>query len=226
MTSVTMEKLFDAVINQDTEGLLSLFADGEANLSLPSFGTISNNRIFAMLVKKLERRFTYLGVTSRHERICVSGSRQVSEYTLSYLFHDEEHHKEVTYATPTALVCDLNADGKITFMNVYTGFDAFVGKEIVRPAMYNAKAALWDEMPASVRADYEAKQVDRRCEPCRVFRAGNCVYVEENVLFTLGEICTPQAHLSVFTLDEQDGVSDKKEYGEIVWEFKLWPTLY
>ena len=211
MTSVTMENLFDAVINQDIEGLLSL---------------ISNNRIFAMLVKKLERRFSYLGVTARHERTCVSGSRQVSEYTLSYLFHDEEHHKEVTYATPTALVCDLNAEGKITFMNVYTGFDAFVGKEIVRPAMYNAKAALWDEMPASVRADYEAKQADRRCEPCRVFRAGNCVYVEENVLFTLGEICTPQAHLSVFTLDEQGSVSEKKDYGEIVWEFKLWPTLY
>ena len=85
MTSVTMENLFDAVINQDIEGLLSLFADGEANLSLSSFGTISNNRIFAMLVKKLERRFTYLGVTARHERTCVSGSRQVSEYTLSYL---------------------------------------------------------------------------------------------------------------------------------------------
>ena len=179
-----------------------------------------------MLVKKLERRFSYLDVTAQHERTCASGSRQVSEYTLSYLFHDEEHHKEVTYATPTALVCDLNAEGKITFMNVYTGFDAFVGKEIVRPAMYNAKAALWDEMPASVRADYEAKQADRRCEPCRVFRAGNCVYVEENVLFTLGEICTPQAHLSVFTMDEQGGVSDKKDYGEIVWEFKLWPTLY
>ena len=83
MTSVTMENLFDAVINQDIEGLLSLFANGEANLSLPSFGTISNNRIFAMLVKKLERRFSYLGVTARHERTCASGSRQVSEYTLS-----------------------------------------------------------------------------------------------------------------------------------------------
>ena len=46
------------------------------------------------------------------------------------------------------------------------------------------------------------------------------------VLFTLGEICTPQAHLSVFTLDEQGSVSEKKDYGEIVWEFKLWPTLY
>lgn len=226
MTSVTMETLFDAVIRKDTEGLLALFARGEARLSLPSFGYIGNNRIFSMLIQKIERRFTYLGVTARHERTCTGGNRQVSEYVLSYVFRDTEHQKDVVYATPAALVCDLDTEGKITFMNVYTGFDAFVGKEIIRPALYNADAALWDAMPSSVRNDYEARKEDRRCEPCRVFCAENLVYVEENVLFTLGEICTPQAHLSVFTLDAQGRVSDKKDYGEIVWEFKLWPTLY
>lgn len=226
MPNVTMENLFEAVGRKDSEGLLTLFADGKANVSLPSFGTISNNRIFAMLIQKLERRFSYLGVTAQHERTCEGDAWRVSEYTLSYVFHDEERQKDVVYATPTALVCDLNADGKIAFMNVYTGFDAFVGKEIVRPAMYNANAALWKELPASVKQNYEDKKADRRCEPCRVLRAENQVYVEENVLFTLGEICTPQAHLSVFTLDEQGNVSGKKDYGEIVWEFKLWPTLY
>lgn len=226
MPNVTMENLFEAISRKDSEGLLTLFADGKANVSLPSFGTISNNRIFAMLIQKLERRFSYLGVTAQHERTCEGDFRRVSEYTLFYVFHDEERQKDIVYATPTALVCDLNADGKITFMNVYTGFDAFVGKEIVRPAMYNANAALWKELPASIQKDYEDKKADRRCEPCRVLHAENQVYVEENVLFTLGEICTPQAHLSVFTLDEQGNVSGKKDYGEIVWEFKLWPTLY
>ena len=226
MMNVTMENLFDAIIWQDVDALLTLFAGGKAKLSMPSFGTISNNRIFAMLVKKLERRFTYLGVQAKHERTCINANVMVSEYVLSYVFHDEEHQKEIVYSTPTALVCDVDADGKITFMNVYTAFDAFVGKEIVRPAMYNADETLYKTLPASIRKSYEDMLADRRCEICRVSRINHCVYVEENVLFTLGEICTPQAHLSVFTLGDNDELCEKKEYGEIVWEFKLWPTLY
>ncbi|MDD3337056.1 MAG: hypothetical protein PHI98_16360 [Eubacteriales bacterium] len=226
MMNVTMDNLFDAVMAKDAKALLTLFANGEAKIALPSFGIISNNRIFTMLVQKLYNRFSYLGVTARHDRTLTGEGFLISEYTLAYVFHDEEHHCDVIYDTPTALVCEVDAQQKITFMNVYTGFDRFVGKEIVRPAMYNADQKLWNLMPESVKANYESAKKERLTEPCRIFKAGNQLCVEENVLFTEGEICTPQAHLSIFTLDAAGAVAEKRDYGEIVWEFKLWPTLY
>ena len=101
-----------------------------------------------------------------------------------------------------------------------------MGKEIIRPALYDAEPLLLQALPASVAAAYEAMKPERLAEPCRVHLAADRVYVEENVLFTQGEICTPQAHLSVFALAPDGSVAERLDYGEIVWDFKLWPTLY
>ena len=49
---------------------------------------------------------------------------------------------------------------------------------------------------------------------------------EENILMIQGDICTPQARLSVYLLDENGQVTARETYGEVVWDFKLWPTLY
>ena len=97
-------------------------------------------------------------------------------------------------------------------MIVYTDFDAFVGKPIIRPAIYNARSELREQLPQAVQALYD-DDTQRR-------------YVEENALFTKGEICTPQAHLSVFVLGQDGSVKQRCDYGGIVWDFKLWPTLY
>ena len=50
--------------------------------------------------------------------------------------------------------------------------------------------------------------------------------IEENILMIQGDICTPQARLSVYLLDENGQVTARETYGEVVWDFKLWPTLY
>lgn len=225
MEQLTMENLFSAVLREDVDALLGLFSGGEARLSMPSFGTVSNNRVFAMLVKKIANRFRYLNVSAHHLNTQWGEGFMVAEYMLGYLFYDEERGKNIAYDTPTALVCELDADGKIAMMNAYTGFDAFVGRDVIRPAMYNARKELWDAMPAAVREAY-AQDTQGRYEPCRVLSAGNRFFVEENALFTEGELCTPQAHLSAFVLNPDGSVARRYEYGAIVWDFKLWPTLY
>ncbi len=133
--------------------------------------------------------------------------------------------KNIVYDTPTALLCDLDAEGKIERMIVYTDFDAFVGKPIIRPAIYNARSELREQLPQAVQALYD-DDTQRRYELCRVHTLGERLYVEENALFTKGEICTPQAHLSVFVLGQDGSVKQRCDYGGIVWDFKLWPTLY
>lgn len=225
MEQLTMDNLFSAILREDVDALLGLFSGGEARLNMPSFGLVSNNRIFAMLVKKIANRFRYLNVSAHHLNTQRGDNFLVAEYVLGYLFYDEERGKNIAYDTPTALLCELDGNGKIAMMNVYTGFDAFVGRDVIRPAMYNARNELWNVMPAAVREAYE--QDDQgRYEPCHVFSAGNRFFVEENALFTKGEICTPQAHLSAFVLGEDGSVERRYNYGAIVWEFKLWPTLY
>ena len=109
-------------------------------------------------------------------------------------------------------------------MNVYMGFDKFVGKEILRPAMYNSDVELINRLPSPVRAYYE-KNPKRRYELCRMHCSGNKYFIESNVLFTEGDICTPQAFFTSFEV-EDDRTCTVREYGEIVWDFKIWPTLY
>lgn len=225
MEAIQMKNLFDAVMKEDVPALLSLFHQGEANLVMPSFGLVANNRIFTMLVHKIANRFRYLHVSARALHVEKGTGLLVAEYMLSYLFYDEERQKNIVYDTPTALLCDLDAEGKIERMIVYTDFDAFVGKPIIRPAIYNARSELREQLPQAVQSLYD-DDTQRRYELCRVHTLGERLYVEENALFTKGEICTPQAHLSVFVLGQDGSVKQRCDYGGIVWDFKLWPTLY
>ena len=91
--------------------------------------------------------------------------------------------------------------------------------------MYNAEEGLAASLPAAVRAYYEGLKADRRYELCRRHNAGDVIAIEENALFTQGDICTPQAHMTVFEMAGEN-VKAVRPYGEIVWDFKLWPTLY
>lgn len=59
MEAIQMENLFDAVMKEDVPALLSLFHQGEANLVMPSFGLVANNRIFTMLVYWMRNPTTY-----------------------------------------------------------------------------------------------------------------------------------------------------------------------
>ncbi len=226
MKTIDVENLFAAVMRRDAGALRALFAGGRVRLSLPSFGLISSERIFRMLLAKIAVRFEQLKVEARCLNVGHAGRVLVAEYDLSYPFFDEERNKEIRYSTPTAIVFDLDEDGLATCATVYTGFDKFVGKEIIRPALYDAEPLLSQVLPAPVAAAYEAMKPERLTEPCRVHLLPGRVCVEENVLFTEGEICTPQAHLSVFVLAPDGSVAERLDYGEIVWDFKLWPTLY
>ncbi|MBQ8654945.1 MAG: hypothetical protein IJ507_08385 [Clostridia bacterium] len=220
-----INSMMEAIKQQDTAALLAYFSNGQANLNLPSFGAVTSNRIFAMLVKKIAHRFGYLNVFCEPVSVVSNDKLMVAQMTLKYNFYDEERDNYIPYSIPTALVCELDAEGKISFMNVYTAFNYLVGKEIIRPAMYNADADLYAALPESVKAHYEQQAPRSRYELCRVNQVENCLVVEENALFTLGEICTPQAHVTVFEMDG-DQVVKAAQYGEVVWDFKLWPTLY
>ena len=110
MEAIQMENLFDAVMKEEVPALLSLFHQGEANLVMPSFGLVANNRIFTMLVHKIANRFRYLHVSARALHVEKGTGLLVAEYMLSYLFYDEERQKNIVYDTPTALLCDLDAE--------------------------------------------------------------------------------------------------------------------
>lgn len=222
---MNMEKIFEAIMAEDTASLLAMFENGHANLTMPSFGKVSSDRIFKMLVKKLHNRFKYLNVTCEQIKTTVCGSTALVESNLTYLFYDEERKQDLPYVTPTALLCTLGENGLISSMLVYTGFNAFVGKSILTPAMYNGDAAIAAKLPASVVDCYEKMQPKSRYELCVLHQLGDVIAVEDTALFTQGDICTPQAHMTVFEMDG-DTVKTVRSYGEIVWDFKLWPTLY
>lgn len=221
-----MEDVFSALERQDVPALLAMFHNGEARVDLPSFGMVSNNRIFKMLVGKIAAKFRQLNISARYIGAHGGGNVLVAEYRLSYDFYDEERKKDLPYSIPTALVCDLDGEGRILAATVYTGMEYLVGKEILRPALYNGAPELWKAMSDSVVARYERIKPETLTEPCRVHTLKGCVCVEENVLMTRAAICTPQAHLSVFDLGEDGEVKECREYGEVVWDFKLWPVLY
>ena len=221
-----METVFSAVTQKDTQALLAMFHNGEVKLELPSYGVISSNRIFKMLLDKIAFRFSQLNLSAKYIATHCHGDVLVAEYRLEYLFYDEERNKDVLYAIPTALVCDLDEEGKFTRVVVYTGMEYLVGKQILRPALYNGDAALWEALPASVAACYEKEKEATLTEPCRVHTMEGCVCVEETVLKTRSVICTPQARLSVFALGQDGAVEERRNYGEVVWDFKLWPVLY
>lgn len=225
MGQLLMENLFTAVMEENIPALQSLFQNGEANVTMPSFGKVSNNRIFSMLVHKISARFHYLNVKASHIHTQKGSGFLVSEYMLSYLFFDEERGSDIAYDTPTALLCTTDAEDRIVTMTVYTGFDAFVGRDIIFPALYNPKEEVWEGLSAAVKDAYQENR-ERRYEICHAYTAGEYVFVEDTALFTKGEICTPQAHLSVFVLNEDGSLKNQSEYGAIVWDFKLWPTLY
>lgn len=221
-----MNAFFTAVIADDDQTLLTYFHNGQANVKLAYFGTISNNRIFKMFLSKVAHRFQKLNVSA--EFVCQQEGNgvMVAEYNLVYSFYDWERKSSFNYETPTALVCAMAEDGTIESMTVYTGMDKFVGKEIIRPAFMNAVPALAEAMPAAVKACYEEEKTVTLTEPCCVHAGNGWVAVEENVLKTKGAVCTPQAQLSVFVLNEDQTVLCRRVYGEIVWDFKLWPTLF
>ena len=59
-----MEQLFTNIQNREVQALLGLFEGGHANVSLPSFGVISNDRVFAMLVEKLARFLSRMNIAA------------------------------------------------------------------------------------------------------------------------------------------------------------------
>lgn len=212
-----MEQLFTDIREGNVEALLALFENGQVNVNLPSFGVISNNRIFSMFVQKVRRWMDRLNVQDEYLGAFCDGNKRVARIRLYYRFRDVERNCDLIYEIPVGIVCDL-ANGKIRSARVYAAMEYAVGKQILRPAFLQPDPELKARLPELAAQGAEGEVT----EPCAALCTPEAVCVEENVLMIQGDICTPQARLRVIPA----GANVAEVYGEIVWDFKLWPTLY
>ena len=218
-----MEQLFTNIQNREVQALLGLFEGGHANVSLPSFGVISNDRVFAMLVEKIARFLSRMNITADYLGGFAGEGRRVDRYRLHYVFRDTEREEDLVYEIPVGIVSDLK-NGKITAARIYAAMEYAVGKQILRPAFWPANEAAKAALPESVTAIWPEEGTVAEAGAVLVAKGAACI--EENILMIQGDICTPQARLSVYLLDENGQVTARETYGEVVWDFKLWPTLY
>ena len=135
-----MEQLFTNIQNREVQALLGLFEGGHANVSLPSFGVISNDRVFAMLVEKIARFLSRMNITADYLGGFAGEGRRVDRYRLHYVFRDTEREEDLVYEIPVGIVSDLK-NGKITAARVYAAMEYAVGKQILRPAFWQANEA-------------------------------------------------------------------------------------
>lgn len=151
----SMKNLFPTILAGDKNALLNLFVDGAADVNLPSFNHVTNNTIFGMLMGKISKWLTKKKAVVTFVDWTENENACVAEYEMSYQFHDKERECYLTYRTPIALVCDLEG-GKIKALRAYFGTVYIVGKEIVRPALWNEKPSLTEELPTPVKEFYTA----------------------------------------------------------------------
>lgn len=171
----TMKRLFQSIEAGDGKALLPLFENGAADVQLPYFGHITNNTIFVMLIKKIQKWLAKKQASVQFVDWTQGEQACVAEFDMTYAFHDKEREQMLTYHTPIGLVCDLQGT-KIKALRAYYGTVYIAGKEIVRPAIWNEDPALGQSLMEPVKSFFAA--LDAK-EPEKL----SAVFADEAVIY-------------------------------------------